>query len=55
MNNYNPPNFKFQHLPIKKKCLKNRSKRTRNGYLIDTLTWNNIQEIVKIGGRVIEI
>ena len=27
----------------------------RNGYIIDTLTSVDIQEIVKIGGRVIEI
>ena len=27
----------------------------RNGYIIDTLTNVDIQEIVKIGGKVIEI
>ena len=27
----------------------------RNGYIIDTLTSVDIQEIVKIGGKVIEI
>ena len=29
--------------------------RTRNGYIIDTLTSVDLQEIVKIGGKVIEI
>ena len=27
----------------------------RNGYIIDTLTSADIQEIVKIGGRVVQI
>ena len=27
----------------------------RNGYKIDTLTYVDIQEVVKIGGKVIEI
>ena len=29
--------------------------RMRNGYIIDTLTSVDIQEIVKIGGKVIKI
>ena len=52
---YNPPNLIFQHLPIKKKVKKIEVNRMRNGYIIDTLTSVDIQEIVKIGGKVIEI
>ena len=52
---YNPPDLKFQHLPIKEKNEKLEANRMRNGYIIDTLTSVDIQEIVKIGGKVIEI
>ena len=52
---YNPPDLKFQHLPIKEKVKKLEVNRMRNGYIIDTLTSVDIQEIVKIGGEVIEI
>ena len=45
---YNPPDLIFQPLPVKKKLL-------RNGYIIDVLTSVDIQEKVKIGGKVIEI
>ena len=44
-----------QHLPVKEKENKIEIKRMRNGYIIDTLTSVDIQEIVKIGGKVIEI
>ena len=46
---YNPPDLIFQHLPIKKKVKKLEVNRMRNGYIIDTLTSVDIQEIVKIG------
>ena len=52
---YNPRNLIVQHLPIKEKEKKTEINRMRNGYIIDTLTSVDIQEIVKIGGKVIEI
>ena len=55
VNKYNPPNLIFQHLPVKEMVNKTEVNRMRNGYIIDTLTSIDIQEIVKIGGRVIEI
>ena len=52
---YNPPDLIFQHLPVKEKVKKIEVNRTRNGYIIDTKTLVDIQEIVKIGGEIIEI
>ena len=52
---YNPKNLTVQHLPVKEKEGKLEINRMRNGYIIDTLTSVDIQEIVKIGGKVIEI
>ena len=52
---YNPPDLIFQHLPVKEKVNKIEVNRMRNGYIIDKLTSVDIQEIVKIGGKVIEI
>ena len=52
---YNPPNLIFQHIPVKGKVKKVEINRMRNGYIIDTLTSVDIQEIVKIGGKVVEI
>ena len=52
---YNPPDLIFQHLPIKEKVKNLEVNRMRNGYIIDTLTSVDIQELVKIGGKVIEI
>ena len=52
---YNPKNLIVQHIPIKEKEKKIEINRMRNGYIIDTLTPVDIQEIVKIGGKVIEI
>ena len=52
---YNPKNLIVQHLPIKEKEKKIDINRMRNGYIIDTLTSVDIQEIVKIGGKVVEI
>ena len=51
---HNPHDLKFQHLPIKEKVKKVEVNRMRNGYIIDTLTSVDFQEIVKIGGQVIE-
>ena len=55
MKYYNPKNLIVQHLPIKEKEKKIEINRMRNGYIVDTLTSVDIQEIVKIGGKVIEI
>ena len=51
---YNPPDFIFEHLPVKVKVKNMEFNRMRNGYIIDTLT-SVICEIVKLGGKVIEI
>ena len=52
---YNPPDLLFQHLPVKEKVKNVEVNRMRNGYIIDTLTSIDICEIVKMGGKVIEI
>ena len=52
---YNPPNLIFQHLPVKENVKKIEVNRMRKGYIIDTLTSVDICEIVKNGGKVIEI
>ena len=52
---YNPPNLIFQHILVKGKVKKVEINRMRNGYIIDTLTSVDIQEIVKIGGKMVEI
>ena len=51
---YNPKNLIVQHIPIKQRVKKTEIHRMRNGYIVDTLTSVDIQEIVKIGGKVIE-
>ena len=52
---YNPKNLLVQHMPIKERVKKMEINRVRNGFIINTLTSVDIQEIVKIGGKVIEI
>ena len=52
---YNPPDLIFQHLPVKEKVEKIEVNRMRNGCIIDTLTSVDIQEVVKIGGKVVQI
>ena len=52
---YNPKNLIVQHLPIKEKEKKIEIIRMQNGYNIDTLTSVDIQEILKVKGKVIEI
>ena len=52
---YNPKNLIVQHIPIREKEKKIEINRMRNGYIIDHLTSVDIQEIVKIRGKVIEI
>ena len=55
IKDYNPPDLIFQHLPVKEKVEKVEVSRLRNGYINDTLTSLDIQEIVKNGGKVIQI
>ena len=52
---YKPPNLIFQHLAIKEKVKNIEVNRMRNGYIIDTLTSVDIQEMLKIGGKEFEI
>ena len=52
---YNPLDLIFQHLPVKEKVKKIEVNRMRNGYIIDTLTSVDIQEIIKIGGKLVQI
>ena len=52
---YNPKNLIVQHLPVKEKEKKIEINRMRNGYIIDYLTSVDIQEIVEIGCRIIQI
>ena len=52
---YKPKNLLVQHLPVKEKEKKIEINRMPNGYITQVLTSVDIQEIVKIGGRVIEI
>ena len=52
---YNPKNLIVQHLPVKEREKKIEIIRMRNGYIIDHRTSVDIQKIVKIGGKVIEI
>ena len=51
---YNPKNLIVQHLPIKEREKKIEINRVRKVYITDTLTSVDIQEIVKIGGKVLE-
>ena len=52
---YNPKNLIVQHLPVKEKVGKKEVNRIRNGYIVQTLTSVDIQEIVQISGKSIEI
>ena len=52
---YNPSNLIFQPLPVEEEVKKIEVNGMRNGYIIDTLASVDICEIVKIGGKVIEI
>ena len=52
---YNPKNLIVQHLPVKEKEKKNEINVMRNTYITQVLTSNDIQEIVKIGGRATDI
>ena len=52
---YNPKNLIVQHLPVKEREKRIEINRMRKGCNIDHLTSVDIQEVFKIGGKVIEI
>ena len=52
---YDPKNLILQHLPFKERGKRIEFFRMRSRYISDTLTSVDTQEIVKIGGEVIEI
>ena len=52
---YNPKDLIVQHLPVEEREKKIEINRMRNGSIIVTLTSIDVQEIVKIGGKVVEI
>ena len=52
---YNPENLNVQHLPVKEREKKMEINRMRNGYIIQTFTSVDLQEIIKINGKVIEV
>ena len=52
---YNPKDLVIQHLPVKEEVNKVEVNRLRNGYITDNLTSVDIEEIRKIGGKVIEV
>ena len=55
VKHYNPKNLIVQHLPVKEKVNKIEINRMRKGYITQILTSVDIQEIVKIGGKIIKI
>ena len=52
---YNPKKLIVQHLPVREKVNKIEINRMRNGYITQVLSSVDIQQIVKIGGRVFQI
>ena len=52
---YNPRDLIFQHLLVKEKVENTEVNKMRNGYIIGRLTSVDIQEIVDVGGKVIQI
>ena len=55
MKYHNPKVLIVQHLPVKEKEEKIQINRMRIGYITKVLTSVDIQEIVQIGGKIIEI
>ena len=55
IKHYNPSDLMFQHLPVNEKVEDIEVNRMRKGYINDTLTTVDIQEIVKAGAKVIQI
>ena len=54
IKHYNPKKLIVQHLAVKEREKKIEINRMRIGYIVDVLTSVDIQEIAKIGGKVIE-
>ena len=54
-NFYNPRELIFQDLSAEEKVKKIEVNTMRNGYIVDVLTWVVFQEMIEIGGRLIEI
>ena len=52
---YNPKKLIVQHPPVKEREKKIDINRKRKGYIIENLTSVDMQEVIKIGGKVIEI
>ena len=52
---YSLKNLIVQHIPIKERKKKIEINRMRSGYIVDVLTSVEIQEIVKIGGKAVQI
>ena len=52
---YNPKDLIVQRLPVEEKEKKIEINGMRNGYIIQLLTSVDIQESIKIRGKVIEI
>ena len=52
---YNPKKLIVQHLPVKEKEKEIEINRMRRGYIIDYLTSVDIQQIVEVGAKVIEV
>ena len=55
LKNCKPPDLLFHYLPVTGKVKNIEVSCMRNGYMIDTLTSVDIQEIVKKGGKMIRI
>ena len=55
LKQYSPKIIIVQYLPVKEREKKIEITPMRNGYIIDTLTSVDTQQIVKIGGKVVEI
>ena len=52
INYFNPKILIVQHVPIRERVKKFIINRMRNGYIVDTLTSVDINEVVTIRGRV---
>ena len=55
LNYYNPKKLIVQHFPVKELVEKIEIDKMHNGYILDTLPSVDFQEIVKNGGKVVEI
>ena len=51
---YNPKILIVQHLPVKNKVNKIEDNRMRIGYIVETLTSVDNQDIAKLGGKICE-